>query len=272
VGYADRPELQLDWFLDHAEAVGGRRNDPSGYGEWIADVERPAEQYRGRYQERLDEARELLRKGRPPAEELIDGAGGDVHAGSRARAALAEARKYLGTPYQWGGSTPKSGFDCSGLVQWAYAEAGIRIPRVTDQQILAEGATKIGRRHLLPGDLVFFRDATGYVHHVGMSLGGDRFLHAPHTGDVVKVSSLKEPYYAEQFTGGRRFDPAVVRPDDSPADAREVTRARAALERDAAEVQRPGTALFQAIEAQEAYKNNHTQVLPVIRPDQVRRR
>jgi hypothetical protein len=270
-GYADRPELQLDWFLDHAKEVGGRVGDPSGYGEWIADVERPAEQYRGRYQERLEEARQLLRRARPPVEELADGVGGGTHAGSHARAALAEAKKYLGTPYLWGGSTPKTGFDCSGLVQWAYAKAGIRIPRVTDQQILAEGATKVGRRRLLPGDLVFFRDDTGYVHHVGMSLGGDKFIHAPHTGDVVKISSLKEPYYAEQFAGGRRFDPAVARPVDSPIDEHKVARARVALEHDAAEVARPGTALFRAIEAQEAYKNGHTQVLTAIRPDQLRR-
>ena len=53
---------------------------------------------------------------------------------------------------------------------------------------------------------MFFRDPTGYVHHVGISLGGDRFLHAPHTGDVVKVSCLDEPYYSAEFTGGRRFD------------------------------------------------------------------
>jgi len=68
-GYPDRPELQLEWFLDHAEAVGRQRaargvalDDPRGYGEWIADVERPAEQFRGRYQLRLDEARELLER------------------------------------------------------------------------------------------------------------------------------------------------------------------------------------------------------------------
>ena len=68
-GYPTRPELQLEWFLDHAEAVGKQRaarglplDDPRGYGEWIADVERPAAQYRGRYQLRLDEARELLER------------------------------------------------------------------------------------------------------------------------------------------------------------------------------------------------------------------
>ncbi len=91
-------------------------------------------------------------------------------------------------------------------MQWAYAKAGIQIPRVTDQQIDAAGATKVGRKHLLPGDLVFFRDASGYVHHVGMSLGGDRFIEAPRTGLSVRISSLNDPYYAQQFTGGRRFD------------------------------------------------------------------
>ena len=59
---------------------------------------------------------------------------------------------------------------------------------------------------------MFFRDAAGYVHHVGISMGGDKFLHAPHTGDVVKVSSLDEPYYKAQFTGGRRFDDAGAPP------------------------------------------------------------
>jgi hypothetical protein len=133
---------------------------------------------------------------------------------------------------------------------------------VTDQQILAEGATKVGRNRLLPGDLVFFRDDSGYVHHVGMSLGGKRFLHAPRTGDVVKISSLDEPYYAEEFAGGRRFDQAVP---DAPA-------ARAALDRDAEEVNTPGTGLFKALEAQERTRRpNEVQVMQAIRPDQVRR-
>ena len=100
-------------------------------------------------------------------------------------------------------------------MQWAYAKAGIQIPRVTDQQILASGATKVGRKHLLPGDLVFFRDASGYVHHVGMSLGGDRFIEAPRTGLKVRISSLKDPYYAQQFTGGRRFDAPVDRGNEA---------------------------------------------------------
>jgi hypothetical protein len=119
-----------------------------------------------------------------------------------AERALATALEFLGTPFQWGGSTPETGFDAPGLVQYAYAQAGVALPRVTESQFLV-GAI-VPREDLLPGDLIFFRDATGDVHHVGMSLGGDQFVHAPHTGDVVKISTLTEPFYAAQFAGGRR--------------------------------------------------------------------
>jgi cell wall-associated NlpC family hydrolase len=225
-GFAKDPKRQLDWFLDHAQEVKAQRLargqpvDAKSYGEWIADVERPAAQYRGRYQEQLDQARGLLAHVQDPqpahggagggdAGAAIDAAaGGGVHAaaGPRALEAVAAARSQLGKPYRWGGASVASGFDCSGLMQWAYEKAGIHIPRVTDQQILATNGTAVDRKHLRPGDLVFFRDATGYVHHVGMSLGGDRFIQAPKTGDVVKISSLDEPYFRAQFAGGRRFD------------------------------------------------------------------
>ena len=87
-----------------------------------------------------------------------------------------------GVAYKWGGSSPEEGFDCSGLVQWAYDEAGISLPRTTDQQFVAPGGIEVGRHDLRPGDLVFFRDSTGYVHHVGISLGGSRFISAPAHG------------------------------------------------------------------------------------------
>jgi hypothetical protein len=215
-GYASQPEKQLDWFLDHAEEVRRQRiaaglpiKDPKHYGDWIADVERPAAQYRGRYQLRFDDAHELLRHA-PPAHvvEHVD-AGSGLAAGPRALKAVAQARRYLGTPYQWGGSNPSTGFDCSGLVQWVYAKEGIHLPRTSEEQILAPGGRKVDRDHLLAGDLVFFRDASGDVHHVGISLGGHRFIEAPRTGEDVRIASLNDPYYAQQFTGGRRFDAAV---------------------------------------------------------------
>jgi hypothetical protein len=203
-GYAQRPELQLKWFLDHAETVRKQRlagglpvNDPKHYGDWVADIERPAAQFRGRYQLRLAEARELLAGFRPS---------GTPHAGTRAVAALASARSVMGTPYKWGGSSPSEGFDCSGLVQWAYAKAGISLPRTSEQQFVAPGALAVKRRDLQPGDLVFFRDSTGDVHHVGISLGGDRFVNAPHTGEDVRVDTLDDPTWSKEFAGGRRFD------------------------------------------------------------------
>jgi len=282
-GYPERPELQLKWFLDQAAAVKKQRvaagrsvTDPNSYGDWIADIERPAVQYRGRYQLQLDEAQDLLRRAGGNGDGRGGGAllepvadGGGRAAGPRALAAVHEARRYLGTPYQWGGSTPETGFDCSGLMQWAYAKAGIRIPRTTYQQIDAANARPVARDQLEPGDLIFFRNSSGDVHHVAMSLGGDRFIQAPHTGDVVKISSLKEPYYAQEFTGGRRFDLSGGRgaraaaaalggaggeeatPSVDPAAAR---AAEEALLRDAAEVQRPGTLLFEAVRAQELPK------------------
>jgi cell wall-associated NlpC family hydrolase len=192
--------------------------------------------------------REAAEEGPAPVPESATGAG------PKARAAVAEAKKYLGTPYQWGGSTPETNFDCSGLVQWSYAQAGIQIPRVTYDQIAADNGKPVERDDLLPGDLVFFADAGGDVHHVGMSLGGDKFIHAPSTGDVVKISSLDESYYAGQFTGGRRFDAA----GGPTAEPTQVAKAQAAVARDAAEVRRGDSLLFAAVKAQEAAKSRAT--------------
>jgi cell wall-associated NlpC family hydrolase len=283
-GYPTHAGLQLKWFLDQAEAIKRQRiaagkpvDDPNSYGDWIADVEQPRVDYRGRYQPRLEEARELLRQaGRGEHDREGSGAGvqvepvadrGDNSAGPRAVAAVAEARKYFGTPYQWGGSSPKTGFDCSGLVQWAYAKAGIQIPRTSEQQILAANGTPVDRAHLRPGDLVFFRDAGGDVHHVGMSLGGDKFINAPHTGARVRIDDLNESYYAREFAGGRRFDVATDgEPRPAGVDPEAARRAEAALARDAAEAQRPGTLLFKAVRAQELRKLNHARVLTAIDP------
>jgi cell wall-associated NlpC family hydrolase len=285
-GYPDQAELQLKWFLDQAAAVKEQRiaagkpvDDPGSYGDWIADVERPAAQYRGRYQLRLEEARGLLKAGASSGSnasgdgvaEQVDAVagGGSSSAGRRALAAVAAAKSELGTPYLWGGSSPETGFDCSGLVQWAYAKVGIQIPRTSEQQILASNGHAVDRHHLIAGDLVFFRDSGGDVHHVGISLGGDKFINAPHTGDVVKVASLDEPYYAQQFAGGRRFDmsggqkaewvaaSAGAAEGSAPGiDPASVEEAEAALARDAAEVNRPGTLLFRALQVQELHKED----------------
>lgn len=125
--------------------------------------------------------------------------GGGRNVGTKA---VALAQTYLGTPYVWGGAKP-GGFDCSGLVQWVYAKNGVTLPRVAEAQ--ARVGTPIAPEQLAPGDAIFFADRTGYIHHEGLYIGEGLFIHAPHTGDVVKVSSLYEPYYATQYAGARRY-------------------------------------------------------------------
>lgn len=96
------------------------------------------------------------------------------------------AYNFLGIPYLWGGTTP-SGFDCSGLVQYIYSHFGVSITRTTYEQI--KDGVEVQRDKLQPGDLVFFGTKED-PHHVGMYIGDGRYIHAPRTGDVVKISSL----------------------------------------------------------------------------------
>lgn len=98
------------------------------------------------------------------------------------------ALKFLGVKYVWGGETP-SGFDCSGLTMYCYKKAtGKNLTHFARTQY-SEG-TAIAKSALMPGDLVFFGDTVASIHHVGIYMGSDKFIHAPHTGDVVKISTL----------------------------------------------------------------------------------
>lgn len=110
--------------------------------------------------------------------------------------AAAVAARYLGVPYVWGGASP-SGFDCSGLVLYVYAQLGVALPHYTVAQWNATIPVSAG--DLQPGDLVFFDGLS----HVGIYIGGDQFIHAPHTGTVVQVAALTG-YWAQHFDGARR--------------------------------------------------------------------
>jgi cell wall-associated NlpC family hydrolase len=111
---------------------------------------------------------------------------------------VAVALSQLGTAYVWGGAAP-GGFDCSGLVMWAYAQVGVSLPHSTYAQYSM--GVPVSQDQLQPGDLVFF-DGLG---HVGLYIGGGQFVHAPHTGDVVKISSLSDSWYASAYVGARRI-------------------------------------------------------------------
>lgn len=117
----------------------------------------------------------------------------------QANAIIAEAKKYLGTAYVWGGSTPSSGFDCSGLTQWSFKKAGITIPRTAAQQYIA--AEKITKVEAKAGDLVFFSYGSG-VAHVGIYLGDGRMLDAQNNGVVVE--SLN--WWNQYLVGYGRFN------------------------------------------------------------------
>jgi murein DD-endopeptidase len=112
------------------------------------------------------------------------------------------AVRQIGVPYRYGGSTVR-GFDCSGLVQYAYANAGKRIPRTTAEQW--RQLTPINSNSIRVGDLLFFRIG-GKISHVGMYLGDRRFVHAPSTGREVSTASLDSDYYRRTFVRAARPD------------------------------------------------------------------
>ena len=111
-------------------------------------------------------------------------------------AIIAYASNFLGTPYLWGGTTP-SGFDCSGFTQYVFAHFGISLGRTTSSQI--NDGVPVSKENLQPGDLVLF-GTSGNPHHVGIYVGDNNYINAPHTGDVVKVS----PMSRSDFITGRR--------------------------------------------------------------------
>jgi cell wall-associated NlpC family hydrolase len=116
----------------------------------------------------------------------------DVHArhgGMLGPQAVAIAKRYLGIPYVWGGSTPTGGFDCSGLVMYVYRQLGISLDHYAAWQFL-EG-TRIAEQDLQPGDLVFFEPKADGPGHVGMYVGDGKMINAPHTGDVVRIVSIQ---------------------------------------------------------------------------------
>jgi peptidoglycan DL-endopeptidase CwlO len=123
--------------------------------------------------------------------------GGGGNPAGHAGGVVGIAMRYLGVPYVWGGASP-SGFDCSGFSMYVFAQVGISLPHNAAMQYGM--GSPVGRQFLQPGDLVFFNG----LGHMGIYIGGNQMIHAPHTGDVVKISPLTG-WYASTYVGARRL-------------------------------------------------------------------
>jgi murein DD-endopeptidase len=126
----------------------------------------------------------------------------DVPGGARHQEASEVAASMVGKPYRYGGSTPQ-GFDCSGLVHFSFRRAGMSVPRSTKTQ--RDSSRKVPAARLARGDLLFFNQEGRRSSHVGIYLGGNRFVHAPSSGKRVRVDSLTDTYWQKHLVDVRRF-------------------------------------------------------------------
>jgi murein DD-endopeptidase len=117
--------------------------------------------------------------------------------------AASHALKMLGKPYRFGGATPSAGFDCSGLVQFSFRQAGVAVPHNTERQRLA--SRPVRRAELRRGDLLFFDQEGKKNSHVGIYLGAGKFVHAPSSGKEVRSDRLDAPYWKKHLSETRRL-------------------------------------------------------------------
>ncbi len=126
-----------------------------------------------------------------------------VDAGGLRESIVKTAKSALNAEYRYSGSEPGSGFDCSGLAQYVYAQAGIKIHRTASTQY--RNSQKIQKKELLPGDLVFFTTYGPGVTHVGVFIGEKSFIHAPSKGKRVEIADLENVYWKKAFVGAGRY-------------------------------------------------------------------
>lgn len=120
----------------------------------------------------------------------------------------------IGKPYRWGGTSPRTGFDCSGLVYYAYKDlVKFRIPRTANEMYHLRDAASVNRGELESGDLVFFRtQGRGTADHVGVYVGNGKFIQSPRSGQDIQITSLSEDYWVRHYVGARRvMTPKTIR-------------------------------------------------------------
>ncbi len=115
---------------------------------------------------------------------------------------LAIAKEMLGQPVVWGGASPSNGFDCSGLVQYVYRQAGINLPRTADLQFLVGQTISIS--YLQPGDLVYFTTYEPGASHVGIYIGNSKFIHTSFSKGIVAIGNMNDSYFVQRYYGAKR--------------------------------------------------------------------
>lgn len=128
--------------------------------------------------------------------------------------AMNKLMSQIGKPYRWGGTSPRTGFDCSGLVYYAYKDlVKFRIPRTANEMYHLRDAAPIERGELKNGDLVFFRtQGRGTADHVGVYVGNGKFIQSPRSGQEIQITSLSEDYWQRHYVGARRvMTPKTIR-------------------------------------------------------------
>ncbi|WP_243726226.1 C40 family peptidase [Actinomadura rubrisoli] len=194
---------QLTQFLATAQRLRREQAQAQAAYDDVAGKAKELKDKKGKLDKQVNEQKKLLKKlgVKTPSSNGggNGGAGGSYNgpASGSARTALNFAYAQLGKPYSYGAAGPGS-YDCSGLTMRSWGAAGVSITRTTNSQY---AATKhIDKSALQPGDLVFFSN----LGHVGMYVGGGKMIHAPHTGDVVKISDITSGYYQSNFYGATR--------------------------------------------------------------------
>jgi murein DD-endopeptidase len=150
---------------------------------------------------------------RPPVRKLYRSAPHSAQAATaqmasrQSNAVLSRAVNVLGTPYKWGGSSPSKGFDCSGLVKYAFNDVkALDLPRTSNAMADGHGI-KVARADLKPGDLIFFKIKGRQVNHVAIYMGDDKFIHAPRRGKAVSIDTLSKPYWNSHYVVAKRVLP-----------------------------------------------------------------
>lgn len=132
---------------------------------------------------------------------------------SRATDLVTNAMSFLGVKYRWGGGSTATGFDCSGFVRYVYQETvGTVLPHNAAQQ--SHFGEKVQEDNLKPGDLVFFNTLRRAISHVGIYVGNGEFIHAPRSGETIRIENLDSPYWAKRFAGARRLLNGAPPPTD----------------------------------------------------------